>query len=196
MTARTARHQRERVPIEPQELKKEDSYHHPFQPWHPSVLKHICSRVALCRKGCQITLSSRQKRTIRLVRWVKTRQKERVSVFYIDFSLLHYRLFYWPYIRLFFLPSRGDRTTRSKCCAHSYRVDKHAETRYGALASRSYLDSQSFSTFSTTSVQYSTAIFCRHTCTETVSTFTWRIMRLVCSFHSHFPCIFLARNVI
>jgi len=187
MATRTARHQRERVPIEPQELKKEYSYHHLIQPWHPSVLKHICSRVALYRKGCQIALSWQQKRTIRLVHWVKTHRKELLSVFYIDFSLLHFQLFYWPYIQLFFLPLGGDKTTRWKCCVHFSRVDKHAETRCGALASRSYLDSQSFSTLSTTSVQYSTAIFCRHTCTETVSTFTWRIMRLVCSFHKPFP---------
>lgn len=196
MAARTACHQRERVPIEPKELKKEASYHHLLHPWHPSVLKHICSRVALYQKGCQITLSWQRKRTIRLVHWVRTHRKEPLDVFYTDFSLLHFRLFYWPYIRLFFLPLPGDRTTRSKCCAHSFRVDKHVETRCEASTSRSYLDSQSFSTLSTTSVQYSTAVFCRHTCTETVSTFTWRIMRLVCSFHSHFPCIFLARNII
>jgi hypothetical protein len=71
------------------------------------------------------------------------------------------------------------------CCVHSFRVDKHAETRCEASTSKSYLDSQSFSTFSTTSVQYSAAVFCRHTSAKTVCTFTWRIMRLVCSFHSH-----------
>jgi hypothetical protein len=152
MATRTARHQREGVPIEPQELKKEYSYHHLIQPWHPSVLKHICSRVALYRKGCQTTLSWRQKRTIHLAHWASIHQKEPEDVFYTDFSLLHFQLFYWPYIQLFFLPLRGDKTTRLMCCAHFYRVDKHVETHCEASTSRSYLDSQSFSTLSTTSV--------------------------------------------
>jgi hypothetical protein len=187
MATRTARHQREGVPIEPQELKKEYSYHHLIQPWHPSVLKHICSRVALYRRGCQTTLSWRQKRTIRLEHGVKIHQKEPVSAFCTDFSPPHFQLFYWPYIQLFFPPLAGDKTTRWKCCGHFSRVDKHAETHCGALASKSYLDSQSFSTLSTTCIEYTAAVFCRHTCTETVGTFTWRIMRLVCSFHKPFP---------
>ncbi len=185
MAARAACHQGERVPIEPEELKKEDSYHRPFHSLHLSVSKHICSRVAQYQTERQTTPFWRRKRTIRPAHSMRIRKKQLLSAVYTGFSRLHFRLFYWPYIQLFFLPLKGDKTTQSKCCEHSFHADKHVETHHGASTSKSYLDSQSFSTLSTTSVQYSAAVFCRHTCTKTMSTFTWRIMRLVCSFHSH-----------
>lgn len=185
MTARTASHQRERVPIEPKEFKKEASYHCLSHLWHPSVSKHICSRVAQSQKTHQKVLSWRQKRTIRRLLPIRILEKEPLSVFCTDFVPRHFQLFYWPYIQLFFLPVTGDRTTRSKCCVHLSHVDKHVETHCEASTSKSYLNSQSFSTLSTACIQNTASVFSRHTCTETVCTFTWRIMRLVCSFHSH-----------